>query len=282
MTEPQEAIAKLEEEVQRAKTLRRALRSTPETYFVAQAIGRHLFFTQETGAALVKALRAELVFGTYPLLRSLLESVMEVLLLVSWPGDGGPSEAAARSMASDLLQWEKRWGERKKVHAQAPGAIPGYQGEEPEDAVTSYERHVQQFAEMGIDPSLFEDAWEEFRKDYPYHWSGVQSFEKRARVARQNFADVAGSEHVTEERVRELTYRLVLLWKEGSYSAHATPRWSLVGLQVADDDSLQLWAQEGRGRPDQIARQATNGAEFVNHIVTLARLAPLYVDPDAV
>lgn len=281
MIEPQEAIAELEEEIQQAKTLRRALRSTPETYFIAQAIGRHLFFTEETGAALVNALREEFVFGTYPLLRSLLESVMEVLLLVSWPREGGPSGAAARSMAWDLLQWEQRWGERKKVRALAPDALPGEQGEEPEDVEASFERHMQEVEERGGDPSLFEKAWAEFREEYPYHWSGIQSFEGRARFAREHFADVAGGQHVTDERVQALTYRAVFFWKEGSYSAHASPRWSLLGLQVEDDGSLQPWVHEGRGRPDQVTSQATSGAEFVGNVVSLAALAPLHVEPDA-
>lgn len=263
MADTENAIGGLVEQVHGVKDLLLRLRSTPETYVLVQAVGRHLLFAHETGSALVVALRKDLVLGTPPLLRNLLEGVVEMLLFVTWPS--GPKEAAARSMAWDLLEWKKR---RENLHEKvsiAPRALPGVAPAETRSVDAIFEDHVRGILEMGGDPAAFQQAWKDFRRRRPNHWSGRQSFAQRARLTREQYPE--------EERIRLLSHRYEFLWSEGSYASHATPRWNVVKFKVLKNGSLEPRAEQSRS--EQVVAQAENGAEFLGNLLTLTKVLPL-------
>jgi hypothetical protein len=137
------ALAKLRAEIAESRRLLNSLQVHGEHYLLEFALMSYLRGAIGSAELAELAATAWHPIGTEPVTRSLFETSLDLLYVVSGPN---PHEDAARTLVSDLLEWERQWTLHEQASTADLPAMPRQAG-----ADETFEAFAAQLDRVGCD-----------------------------------------------------------------------------------------------------------------------------------
>ncbi len=276
MPSVEQVLQELKGEMVAAERALEEARGRPGTQLLDQLIVRYLWGATGAAGALHAAARAEHPGGTGPLLRYLVEVLIDLTYLFRGYGDVGPDasdedqelaqhEGAARILVWDILQWEKEWG----LHEEVAGVDPSIDDDRRprETAAQAIERMAASFEQFGEDPSVIRSVFEANRdRRLFWHWSEKGIRKRLEAIGRR----VEGTDE--EEQWAPVLAMFRALYPAVSDEAHPPPGPKLIEFDHRANGTIRA-PDTAQSDPDTVRRcvgQARDLLQMIRGIVTKA------------
>jgi hypothetical protein len=230
----------------RARQQLDTLRVRPPRLVLTSTLTRYLADAIITAEVVDSAVTAKHPAGTEPLIRHLFEIAVDVMYLVTEPD---PTYAAARTVAWNILRWERTW----VLHEQAVGKDPSIGRVAPEhtadDAIQNFVRSIEA---DGDDGKPVQRAYDDLKAmgRLPLHWSGTNLTVVIAAV---------------ETRASEPDLAVLgSLWHMLSTDSHPSPWANRIHVQIGRADRVpRLNPDPAIGSEDETMKVASHATILV-------------------
>ena len=255
-------LLSLRASVFRARQFLDAVRVMLPRVLLKETLARYLADGIITAEVMDAALTARHPVGMEPLTRHLFEVSVDVMYLVTEPD---PSYAAARTVAWNILRWDRIWTLQEQAEQKDPSLGPGKTPElRADEAIKNFAKSLEADGEDGS-PVL--RAYDELkaRKPLPLHWSGgtrtrvVNEVERRASAVEPHLALLHGLWHMLSSDSHPSPWaarvRLAVDKTDGAVRFEPDPAigTETATLQAASHGTIMLdltrrWVAEGYSR----------------------------------
>jgi len=211
------ALAKLRAAIDESRRLLNSLQVHGEHYLLEFALMSYLRGAIASAEVVELATQARHPAGTEPVVRSLFETSVDLLYLLSGPA---LDEDAARTLVADLREWDRKWDLQEKA---GTATVQAVQREASSDE--TFTAFAAQLDRVGCDTTaarrIHAEAKEKGRR-WP-HWSG------------KTRSDVLDE---LERRGSDVVPMLRAMWAHFSGEAHPSARWLTLAAAVQQDGTL--------------------------------------------
>ncbi len=248
------ALAKLRAEIDNGRGLLNTLRVHGDHYLLEFALMSYLRGAIASAEVIELAANARHPEGTEPVTRSLFETSLDLLYLLTGPT---ADEDAARTLVSDLQEWERQLTLHEKASSPDLPAMPPRT-----EADETFKAFATQLDGVGCDTTALRRLYAEAKgKGRPPHWSG--------RTRTDIIAEL-------ERRGSDAAPMLRAMWANMSGEAHASVGWVTLAAAVQRDGTLHV-PDTAMSDDAEVARVADAGASLlfiVRRCVTRYHEAP--------
>jgi hypothetical protein len=212
------ALGKLRAEIDEGRGLLNRLQVHGDHYLLEFALMSYLRNGIASAEVVELAAKAQHPEGTEPITRSLFETSLDLLYLLTGPN---PDEDAARTLVADLQEWEREWTLHEKASTPDLPAMTRQAG-----ADETFEAFAAQLDAVGCDTAALRRLYAAAKgKGRPPHWSGLT----RSDVITE-----------LERRGSDAAPMLRAMWAHMSGEAHASVGWVTLAAAVQPDGTLHV------------------------------------------
>ncbi len=227
----------LEAQIIATKSFLAELRVRPGRRTIDHGLARYLWLGIQTSEVINLACQADHPAGTASLRRYLLETVLDIYMLVS---SDSPQLDVAKSMVWDVIDWDRTWDHHKKAVAADPSLdTERVQVHTREDA---FEVLRSELEGLGEDLSWLDQAIEAAEASRHWHWSGKGPSGRMKELAERAKDD---QEH------QGVVAMLNAIWKTLSSSSHPSPAWQKLKIEERDETLHFPSTSTGGSQPSQ-------------------------------
>ena len=251
----------LEAEITATNDFLQVLTARPGRRGIDHALARYLWFGTQTAAVIDLACGAGHPAGTATLRRYLFETLLDIHMLVS---SDTPDLDAAKTMAWDVVDWDRRWDLHEEAVDVDPDLDTGHaQTESMDEALQSLRDELES---LGEDLELFDQAATAARAAPrgQWHWSGFGPTGRMKELERR-----AGNDHEALQVVA--MYRGI--WKILSSSAHPSPAWQRLKIDEHASGTFDFpdSATGGDLSAERVENTTANWLRMCRGLITLYR-----------